>query len=549
MITLQRRQKEDHDNEKAQALIRVVVIGCVCVCLLPLVFGGITPPEMRIVAYLVTCHWIFAVAMYGWIARHSGSSELRRALTFALDMGGMTYAMAIGGAPFLPLYAIVIRLVVGNGLRYGPASLKMSTAAALLSIAVTTWFNAYWRDNPFLVMTLVCTTVLVPTYIYDLLERLRHAYEREQEASLSKSRFLAQASHDLRQPIHAISLFTACLRDAKLGVEELQLVENIDRSLQSVSRLFKSLLDISTLDSGKVRPRFEPVSIHDIIDDVRRQNSEAAQLDGTELRCVACHVVVLTDRALFTTMLQNIVNNAIKYAPGRPILIACRRRPGERLAVQVYDRGPGIPTEHQAKIFDEFYQIRQRGDRHIEGVGLGLPIVRRLARLLDLEVDLRSTPGRGTCVTLGDLPIARTPVPTSDRPAPDPPATVSGLRVLLVEDDEAVLSATANLLRKWGCQVQAEPAIPGAVDAFDLLITDFDLGSGVTGTECIMAVRNLAGRDVPAVVMSGHDEARVREDLGVPDIPILSKPIRPAELRSVILAKSVKVRARPRSVV
>ena len=539
MSRLARAPSENAGNEKAQTLTRLVIIGCMCLYVLPQALGGIGPPDLRVVAALVSAHWLVTLALYVWISRHPSDSVARRGLAFALDIAGITYTMAIGGAPFLPLYAIVLRMIVGNGLRYGATSLKVSTLAALASIAVTTCFSPYWRDNPFLVVTLVLTTLIVPTYIYGLLERLREAYAREQEASLSKSRFLAQASHDLRQPIHAISLFTACLRDGRLGPDEVRMVDNIDRSLQSVSRLFKSLLDISTLDSGKVRPRFEPVAIGEIIEDVRRQNSEAAQLAGTALRSRPCRVVVHTDRALFTTMLQNIVNNAIKYAPGRPILIACRRRRGGRLDVQVLDRGPGIPPEHQARIFDEFYQVRQRGDRDLEGVGLGLPIVRRLGEILDVEVALRSVPGRGTGVVLGNLPIVRAPALDGEWRGLDPPTAIRGLKVLLIEDDEAVLTATASLLRKWGCDVQAEAGIPEAIDAPDLLVTDFDLGNGVTGAECIAAVRRLAGRDVPTVVISGHDEARVREELGTADMPILAKPVRPAELRSVVVAKSL----------
>ncbi len=412
---------EKADNEKAQTLIRLVAIGCMGVYVLPQALAGIGPPGLRLVAALVTAHWFVTAAIYAWISRHPSDNGRRRALAFALDIAGITYTMSIGGAPFLPLYAVVLRMIVGNGLRYGATALKLSTLAALASIAVTTGLSAYWRDNPFMVATLVLTTLLVPTYIHGLLERLREAYSREQEASLSKSRFLAQASHDLRQPIHAISLFTACLRDGRLGPDEVRMVDNIDRSLQSVSRLFKSLLDISTLDSGKVRPRFEPVAIGDIVEDVRRQNSEAAQIAGTTLRCRPCRVAVHTDRALFTTMLQNIVNNAIKYAPGRPILIGCRRQGDGRLAVQVLDRGPGIPPEHQARIFDEFYQVRQRGDRDLEGVGLGLPIVRRLGEILDVAVALRSVPGRGTCVTLGNLPVVRAPVLDGEWRRLDPP--------------------------------------------------------------------------------------------------------------------------------
>nr|MDX8322472.1 HAMP domain-containing sensor histidine kinase [Agrobacterium sp. rho-8.1] len=281
----------------------------------------------------------------------------------------------------LPIFALLLWVAVGNGLRFGPRYLVASTVVALLSIAVATIFNPYMRQNPYIVVTLTATAVLVPAYIYVLLDRVHRAYQAAQEANISKSRFLAQASHDLRQPVHAISLFTACLRDANLQASELQMVDNIDRSLQSVSRLFKSLLDVSTLDSGKVVPTYEAIAIAQILDDVLQQNNEAAQLNDCKLSVISCNAVVMTDRALLTTMLQNIVNNAIKYAPGRSITIGCRREQGT-LAVQVYDQGPGISEEHQQRVFEEFYQVRARGDRDVDGVGLGLPIVRRLAHLM-----------------------------------------------------------------------------------------------------------------------------------------------------------------------
>ena len=538
------KQDEPFDNEKAQAVVRIIIISCTTTYCLLLKFIGLLPPEGYIVPYIMLSSLLLAFFYYGWVKRRPGKIILRRVITMSNDMGAMTWTMAAGGEAMLPIYAILMWVTVGNSLRHGTTYLKITTAVALASIAVTTTFNAYWRDNPFLVLTLACTTILVPAYIHSLLQRLHTAYAREQEANLSKSRFLAQASHDLRQPIHAISLFTACLRSAKLGAEELRMVENIDRSLQSVSRLFKSLLDISTLDSGKVEPRYEPVAIGEILEDVQRQNSEAALRDGTALRIRACAVGVRTDRALLTTMVQNIVNNAIKYAPGRPILIACRRQ-GDRLAIQVYDRGPGITDADQAKVFDEFYRVRRRGDKDIEGVGLGPPIVRRLGALLGLEVTLRSVPGQGTCVSIGNLPIVQAQALAAPPRALDPPSALGGLRVLLVEDDEAVLRATASLLQAWGCRVQAEPAIPDAVAEVDLLVTDFDLGNGVTGTDCIAAVRRLTGQALPAVVMTGHDEARVREDLGTADVPILSKPIRPAELRSVLVAARIGMRPRP----
>ncbi|WP_249740957.1 hybrid sensor histidine kinase/response regulator [Agrobacterium rubi] len=535
------RTSEDDSEEVKQAVVRVIISALAVFYIAPTTYSGlrIAPPTGITILFLF--YLPFSCFVWWWMITRPSDRLWRRTIAIFCDMPALTYAMSVGGATMLPIFALLLWVAVGNGLRFGPRYLVASTVMALVSIAVATVFNAYMRQNPYIVVTLTATAVLVPAYIYVLLDRVHRAYQAAQEANMSKSRFLAQASHDLRQPVHAISLFTACLRDANLQASELQMVDNIDRSLQSVSRLFKSLLDVSTLDSGKVVPRYETIAIAEILDDVLQQNSEAAQVNDCKLAVSSCNGIVITDRALLTTMLQNIVNNAIKYAPGRSIIVGCRRENGT-LAVQVYDQGPGISEEHQLRVFEEFYQVRARGDRDVDGVGLGLPIVRRLAHLMDMQVRLRSVPGRGTCVTLAGLKVS------SKQFSPPPPIArtprnigfVNGLHVLLVEDDEAVLRATASLLRKWGCEVQEEINIPAQPGRWDLVITDFDLGEGRTGSDCIVAVRTMVGWPLPAVVMSGHDATRVREELSDDDIPILSKPVRPAELRSIIMATFVE---------
>ncbi|MBD3814726.1 MAG: HAMP domain-containing histidine kinase, partial [Betaproteobacteria bacterium] len=352
--------------------------------------------------------------------------------------GAMTLAMAAGGMGMLPIYATLLWVTVGNGMRFGSRYLLAATGMALAAIAISTVFNAQWRAEPYVVITLVLTTLIVPGYIDSLQRALRGALDEAREASLAKSNFLAQASHDLRQPIHAISLFTACLRDAGLGREERQMVENIDRSLQSVAGLFRSLLDIATLDSGKVEPKLAPVRVGDVIGDVVHQYSEMAQWADVELRAVPCNLVVRTDPALLSTMLQNIVSNALKYAPDAPILIGCRRRKGT-VSIEIHDRGPGIAEEHLDQLFDEFYQVRERGDRDIEGVGLGLSIVRRVGRLMGLDVELSSVPGSGTSVVISGLEPCREAVRPIVPAATSAPSAIAGLHVLLVEDDEDVL--------------------------------------------------------------------------------------------------------------
>lgn len=527
------------DAERGQAIVRLIIVPLFDIYIVSvLAFDGLDTMGERLAVFAVVGYIPISLLLFWHIVRRPGHFVWRRMFAMCGDYGAMTLAMAVGGMGMLPIYATLLWVTVGNGMRFGSRYLLAATGMALAAIAISTVFNAQWRAEPYVVITLVLTTLIVPGYIDSLQRALRGALDEAREASLAKSNFLAQASHDLRQPIHAISLFTACLRDAGLGREERQMVENIDRSLQSVAGLFRSLLDIATLDSGKVEPKLAPVRVGDVIGDVVRQYSEMAQWADVELRAVPCSLVVRTDPALLSTMLQNIVSNALKYAPDAPIVIGCRRRNG-RVSIEIHDQGPGIAEEHLDQLFDEFYQVRERGDRDIEGVGLGLSIVRRVGGLMGLRVELRSTPGSGTSVIISGLEPCREVAPPSVPAATSAPSAVAGLHVLLVEDDEDVLLATALVLRKWGCTVQVETGIPKVASEWDVMITDYDLGGRKTGADCIVAVRELVGRQIPAIIVTGHDETRVQRDLGDDAVPILAKPVRPAELRSVLTTEAV----------
>lgn len=527
------------DPERGQAVVRLIIV--------PL-FHIYMTTALYLEGVDSTLIWIFVVIILSYIPisfllllhiiRRPGHYPGRRLFAMLGDYGAMAFALSIGGMALLPVFATLLWVTVGNGMRYGSRYLLVATIMALGTIAIATMFNSDWQAEPYIVITLVLTLLIVPAYINGLQNALRQALTEAREASLAKSNFLAQASHDLRQPIHAISLFTACLRDANLEREEQQMVENIDRSLNSVAGLFRSLLDIATLDSGKVEPRPEPICVGNIISDVVNQYSEMAQWSDVDLLIVPSRQHVSADAELLSTMLQNIVSNALKYAPGKPVLIGCRRKNG-RLTIEIHDQGPGIPSEHLSRVFDEFYQVRERGDRDIEGVGLGLPIVRRVGGLMGLTVQLLSRPGKGTSVIIEGLQPCDPPVRRSQPPQVASPSALAGLQVLLVEDDEDVLQATATLLQKWGCKVQAEAGIPDVMAAWDVVITDYDLGGKRTGADCIATIQQMLGHAIPAIIMTGHDEVRVREELGDEHIPILAKPVRPAELRSVLTTQIV----------
>jgi signal transduction histidine kinase/CheY-like chemotaxis protein len=535
---------ENYDAERAQATVRLVIVLAFNGYMMPIIFGGSYSSAVEttfLTAFIV--YMPTAVFLLWWVVRRPGEFLLRRLLSMALDYSAITFAMSVGGEALLPVYSALLWVTVGNGVRFGPRYLVIATGFALISLAVTTYWSAFWQDNFYVVLTLVLTTLLVPAYIHRLLTRVHGAYQAAMEANLAKSRFLAQASHDLRQPIHAISLFTACLRDAGLDREGRQMVENIERSLQSVSSLFRSLLDVSTLDSGKVAPIMEAIPVGKLIEDNVRQNAQAAEWARVTLRFVSSSCYVRADAALLSTMIQNIVNNALKYAAGRPVLIGCRRSRG-RLRIEIHDQGGGIREEYLPRVFDEFYRVRERGDKDVEGVGLGLSIVRRLAELMGLSVSIHSGPDKGTTVVIAGLEIMPAPAVSTRSAVARPSSVIAGMRILLVEDDEEVLLATSTLLRKWGCVVHARTTPPVERTDYEILLTDYDLGEGKTGADCIAQVRRLNEHPVSAVIMTGHNEQRVRAELDDKTIPILAKPVRPAELRSILNARALLVHRR-----
>ena len=466
--------------------------------------------------------------------RYPGNYPTRRILSMVNDYVALSYSIIVGCTLMLPLFATIVWVTLGNGARFGTRYLLIAGVMAQASLLAVFVLTPYWQDDPIVAVTLSLTAFLIPLYARSLVQSKEEARRAAEEASIAKSRFLAQASHDLRQPVHAIGLFLNNLKQTGLAQNQVVIVDRIDRSLQGVAGLFRSLLDISTLDSGGLAPQIEPVSIAQLFGEVKQQNQEAADWSQTDIRFVPSSQIIMTDRALLTTMIQNLVSNAIKYAPGRSIRVGCRRK-GTTLSILVCDCGDGIETQHLPYLFDEFYQIRKLGDADKQGVGLGLAIVKRLATLLGLDVAIASHAGNGTTARIDGLQISQATAVGSGIDLANNYATpLSGIRILLVEDDIDVLDATADLLRSWGCEVQTHTGIPDAPETCDLVITDFDIGGGVTGMDGIAVVRKAQGELLPIIVITGHDECRIGDILDDPDIPILKKPVRPAELRSAI---------------
>ena len=526
--------KFEKNTELDQANLRIIIAS------IALVYIGVLGvlPAQRFDTYLpvVTYICLFLLAsivLRQTIVRWPGHYPARRIFAMVHDYTGTCFGLVVGGEAALPLYAVIIWVNLGNGMRYGSRYLAIATVLALVALLAVYRLTPVWQAQPFMVLMLMITSTVIPFYAHLLLERTRKASEEAVAANLEKSRFLAQASHDLRQPIHSIGLFTACLRESRLGEEERRLVDNIDRSLLNVSQLFRSILDLYTLDNGRILPKLQTVNLGEWLAELLRQNAEAARWAGVELRLRPCQYWVRTDPALLATMVQNVLSNCFKYGAHRPVLIAVRRR-AAGLAIVIYDQGNGIAEEHLPKVFEEFYRVRQVRDKDVEGVGLGLSIVKRLGQLIGVEVALRSRLGRGTAVTLSGLPMAAASLQSVIREDARQVGLLTGLKVCLVEDDRNVLMATSALLERWGCVVQAELTGRDLVTDCDIIVADYDLGTHATGIECIDDVRRQRGWAVPAMIITGHDIEKIQAALHDRQIAILSKPVRPAELRTTL---------------
>lgn len=317
------------DAELDQANLRIVVAACamVYIGLLGFLPGQSVAHYVPVMIY-IGLFLLASIVLRQVIARWPGHYPARRIFGMIHDYTGTSFGLVIGGEAALPLYAVMVWVNLGNGMRYGSRYLAIATGLALLALLIVYWLTPLWQAQPFMVLMLMITSTVIPVYAHLLLERTRKASEEAIAANLEKSRFLAQASHDLRQPIHSIGLFTACLREARLGDEERRLVDNIDRSLLNVSQLFRSILDLYTLDNGRLLPKYQVVHLGEWLAELLRQNAEAARWAGVELRLRPCAHWVRVDPALLATMVQNVLSNCFKYGGQRPVLVGVRRRGG-----------------------------------------------------------------------------------------------------------------------------------------------------------------------------------------------------------------------------
>lgn len=374
---------------------------------------------------------------------------------------------------------------------------------------------------------------------------LNRAKIAAEEANLGKTRFLAAASHDLLQPLNAARLYVSSLieqqsRKAADGSAEVDtaLAQKVDTSLGAVEEILDALLDISRLDAGKLTPERQDMELNNLFDTLRVEFAPIAERKGLDLRVLPTRFAVNSDRRLLRRILQNLLSNALRYTPSGKVLMGVRGR-ADHVRIEILDTGAGIPDDKQALVFREFQRFSVVPGME-PGVGLGLSIVERVARVLDHPVTFESTSGRGTRFVLR-LPRVTRPLPISYASvAPALPA-LEHAAILCIDNDPSVLDGMRVMLEGWGCDIflakslVAAQALDASVIArLDLMMVDYHLDAEADGLQCIEALRRYCGVDLPAILITADRSTAVRSAALARGLHILNKPIKPAVLRALL---------------
>ena len=364
------------------------------------------------------------------------------------------------------------------------------------------------------------------------------AREKAVQADISKSKFLAAASHDLRQPLHALGLFVDALESRIHYPEVRGIVDNIRISTDALSDLLNSLLDISKLDAGVLEPKTTDFQLRPVLQRIQTDFSELASSKSLSLRIVDCGLVINTDPSMLERILRNLVSNAIRYTQQGSVLLGCRRQ-GNRVSIEIHDTGVGITADEIDYIFEEFYQIENPERDRRKGLGLGLAIVKRLADLIDCPITVSSTPNKGSVFNISVPYVASgtSDVVTTQQNFVD---DLKGTRVLIIDDEAMIRVGMRKVLEEWGCDVKEAESIEQALEVLneqceiDIILTDYRLRENATGIEAIHRIHDACGNDIPAIILTGDtDPQRIREakDSG---FKLLHKPISSAKLRSLM---------------
>jgi len=507
--------------------------------------------------------WVAIVLAVRWVvlgrlpAQTGLSLRARLRIAVALSaLNGVSHGLSLGFFAFMPELERAVQTMVLIGLCAGSVATTTGYLPIFLAYLVPTlgplvalWgfgageARADWieRSTAWLIVLMGAILFALARDVYRLFResyeirlqqaesnrQLKIALDRAESANRAKTRFLASASHDLRQPIHTLSLFGAALTMCSLSERASEVAQHMNTALQGLASQLDALLDISKLDAGVVRVERAPTELHSVLAHLHEELEPVARGKGLELTFDCPRdAFVDTDRTLFERIARNLLDNSIKYTDAGRVSLRAERAPGG-IAVTVADSGRGIPESEQERVFEEFYQLDNPERDRTRGLGLGLAIVKRLADLLSIRMEMSSAPAEGTTFRLL-LPAARSPLPEPVAGALDA-SRFASLHVLVVDDEAAVRLGMKTLLEGMGCRATltdgTEQAIAAArADRPDMVLADLRLRGADNGIDAVRAVRKLYP-DIPAVLISGDIAPERLREAEEAAIPLLHKPV------------------------
>jgi two-component system, sensor histidine kinase len=500
-------------------------------------------------------HWLnrhyvlLAVTALGWGSAAAllwPTQELPRVafvmlLLLGMGAGGVSAFVASRTAIYLWLVPLTLPLVAVLALQQGPHAGALATIVLVYLLA-----NLAFALNH----NSMLTRALVARYENaELVEQLRHQMELVATANREKSRFLASASHDLRQPLHALTLFATALDKRLVGTDAAPLMQNLNDCIGSLDRSFNAMLDVSRLDAGVVEPSVLSFPLRDVFRRLHMHFAGQAEASGLHLRFKPGGKVVATDPQLLERILGNLIQNAIKYTKSGGIVVVARdrahssAREGARaISIEVWDTGVGIADKQLPRVFDEFYQVDNPGHDRSRGLGMGLAIVKRLALLLRHPLEVHSRVGRGTMFRLvvpRAVPVAENEADTGADTVPSPDGNAGTL--LIIDDEQRIRDSMSLLLAEWGYRTLLADSIAQACEVaqstgtpIDAIVSDLRLRDGEDGLAAIDAVCRLQGRQLPALLVTGDTDQEQIKRVHDSGHKVLFKPVRAKELYAAL---------------
>jgi len=382
-------------------------------------------------------------------------------------------------------------------------------------------------------------------------DELRQAKSDADDANIGKTRFLASASHDLLQPLNAARLFTSALAQQSHGDETSQLVENLNGSLTAAEELITAILDISKLDAGALAPSISDFSMTDMFNALNTEFTAVAEKKNLKFHFVQCDKVVRSDQQLLRRVIQNFLSNAIRYTQEGKILLGCRRRKN-MLRVEVWDTGVGIAEDKISEVFEEFRRIDNPRHSQVQGLGLGLAITDRIAKMLGHKLNVRSWPTKGTVfsveIPLGDPEKAIKPKP--EKRGWIRSKGLNGIRAIVIDNEPKILEGMSALLQGWGCEVSTALSAEAAIKVIkesnsepEIILADYHLSETLTGIMALKDIEPMLSKKVPAIVITADRTDEVKSEISNYGAQLLTKPIRPAALRAMINKTIASARA------